>query len=223
MRGWATGAASTDSDGDGARDGVEIIDVNRNGVAGFTDALIVAKAASLLAPFNPGPLTPAETRAYDVNRDGFVSFSDPLTVTTFAAGVPPCAAGPGRFGVTGAVAPGVEGIVLSDLHAGRVRVNNHLDGSAPDFSAFPAAGLDVVITLNNAHVANAQGYDPQYPRAGYPFISEAVYRADIDAALAPSSPTSRSGARSGFRPKTRSRTSPITRIRRTGGAPATST
>lgn len=83
---------------------------------------------------------------------------------------------------------GVEVYIVNDIHAGWVRVNNHLDSSAPDFAAFPAAGADVVITLNNGHVSNAQGYDPQYPRAGYPFIPKAVCRADIDAALAPSLP-----------------------------------
>lgn len=89
-RGWGTDPSNPDTDGDGNADGVEIFDVNGDGAATFTDALIVAKAAALATPFNGGPLTAEEKHAYDMTRDGVVTFADALLLAKYAGGYPAC-------------------------------------------------------------------------------------------------------------------------------------
>jgi len=88
-RGWGTSAAAGDSDGDGRPDGVEIVDVDGNGVVTLTDALVVARAASLVSPFTP-PLTSVEVRAFDLDRNGVVNFNDALLAARYASGQAPC-------------------------------------------------------------------------------------------------------------------------------------
>jgi len=90
VRGWGTDPNVADSDGDGKADGVELADVNGDGSLNFTDALIIAKAASVVAPFAPGPLTAAEKRAYDLDRNAVVNFFDALLVAKRAAALPAC-------------------------------------------------------------------------------------------------------------------------------------
>jgi len=90
FRGYNTSDGVTDTDGDSRADGLEIMDVNGNGVADMADAVIVAKAAALVAPFNTGPLTPAEKHAYDVDHNGSVQTGDAVTLAKYAAGLPGC-------------------------------------------------------------------------------------------------------------------------------------
>lgn len=89
-RGWGTSPTAVDSDGDGRPDGVEIVDVDGNGVANFLDALVIAKAAAGAPPFVPPPLTSVEVRALDLDRNGTVNFLDALLAAKRAASVPPC-------------------------------------------------------------------------------------------------------------------------------------
>lgn len=90
VRGWGTDPSAADSDGDGKADGVELADVNGDGALNFSDALIIAKAAALVAPFNSGPLSPVEKRAYDLDRNAAVNFFDALAAAKRAAGLPAC-------------------------------------------------------------------------------------------------------------------------------------
>lgn len=89
-RGYNTSDGATDTDGDSRADGLEIMDVNGNGVADMADAVIVAKAAALVAPFNTGPLTAAEKHAYDVDHNGSVQTGDAVTLAKYAAGLAGC-------------------------------------------------------------------------------------------------------------------------------------
>jgi len=95
LRGWAANPGAADSDGDGLGDGLEIVDVDGNRVANFSDALLVARAAvspPIAPPFTPPPasLTAAEIQAFDLDRNGVVNFSDALFAARRAAGLPGC-------------------------------------------------------------------------------------------------------------------------------------
>ncbi len=90
VRVYGTDPNSSDTDRDGKPDGLEAMDVNGDGAANFTDALITARAAAPAAPFDTGPLTQVEKHAYDRNGDGAVNFTDALIVAKFVAGNPAC-------------------------------------------------------------------------------------------------------------------------------------
>lgn len=89
-RGWGTDPNNAGTDGDGAADGVEIVDVNGDGAANITDALITAKAAVGTVPFDTGALTAPEKHAYDLDRNGVVQMADAITVAKYVAGLPAC-------------------------------------------------------------------------------------------------------------------------------------
>ena len=87
---WGTDSTKKDTDGDGLDDKLEIYSVNGDSALTFLDANIVSKAASLVAPFNTGALSPLEKKAYDINRDGIVTFLDAQFVSKAAAGYGAC-------------------------------------------------------------------------------------------------------------------------------------
>jgi len=89
LLGWGTSDALVDTDGDGLPDGAEIVDVDGNNATTFSDALIVARAATGAAPFTGG-LTAEERRAYDVDRNNVVSFADALMIARYISSVPLC-------------------------------------------------------------------------------------------------------------------------------------
>ncbi len=99
-----------------------------------------------------------------------------------------------RFGV---LAPGEPAwgaqlqAILGDLHAQCVRVNVHLDGGGAGYTAFLAAGLDVVLTCANRDpddVDTTFGTLAAWPKAGFPYRSEAAYRQRIHDLLQPALP-----------------------------------
>ncbi|GAB4417364.1 MAG: hypothetical protein OHK0032_13400 [Thermodesulfovibrionales bacterium] len=103
----------------------------------------------------------------------------------------PAPANAGRFGVLASSAyvsqPDVVN-TLTDLGAGWVRVNNHLDGKDGDVRPVLEAGINLVITINNADPSNIDttyGTSVQWPNAGFPFKSKAVYQQRIRDALTP--------------------------------------
>ncbi len=89
QRGWGTDPNNPDSDGDGKPDGVEAADVNGDGVANFSDALLLAKAAAGASPFDT-PLTATEKHALDLDRNSAVNFSDALLAAKIVANVAIC-------------------------------------------------------------------------------------------------------------------------------------
>ncbi len=104
----------------------------------------------------------------------------------------------GRFGVHASLGqrPGTVAAV-NDLGAQWVRINLALDGNAAndiDFNPFLAAGINVVITLNNRNpanidltysgAANAGQALAAWPNAGFPYVSKDQYQQDIRDTLA---------------------------------------
>lgn len=128
-----------------------------------------------------------------------------VLVMALVAGVPQAAARKtgaapphGRFGVlAGGVSDAARVVpVLQQLHSSWVRVNEHLDGRAPDFTPYLRAGIDLVITFNNADPANVNttyGSRAQFPGAGFPFQSRERYQRQVREALAPVLPYLRRG------------------------------
>lgn len=77
---------------------------------------------------------------------------------------------------------------LTELGARWGRLNISLDGASPDFKSFLDAGVNVVITFNNADPTNADGTygtPAQWPNAGFPYKSKAVYQQRIRDTLTP--------------------------------------
>ena len=71
IKGYYTGAAVPDSDGDGCEDWVEIADVNGDRAANAVDRTLVLKRA-----FGITPADPVSDAIYDVNKDGTVNATD---------------------------------------------------------------------------------------------------------------------------------------------------
>jgi hypothetical protein len=118
-----------------------------------------------------------------------------IGATTAGTGVPVSSAlasvgnGSSPFGVNASAGRRPDAIgYLTDLGARWVRVNSHLDGHDPNFAAFLEAGLDLIITFNNADPSNintAYGTLAEWPNAGFPFTSKAAYQQRIRDSLAP--------------------------------------
>ncbi|MBI3952207.1 MAG: hypothetical protein HY314_17295 [Acidobacteria bacterium] len=78
--------------------------------------------------------------------------------------------------------------ILTDLGAGRVRVNGHLDGKKGDVKPVLEAGINLVITFNNADPSNIDttyGTPAEWIHAGFPFRSKAAYQQRIREELMP--------------------------------------
>lgn len=99
-----------------------------------------------------------------------------------------------RFGVITGVAVASQPEVINiykDLGAGWVRINFHLDGKDTDYRPLLEAGINLVITFNNADPTNIDttyGAPKEWPNAGFPFKAKAVYQQRIRNALAPALP-----------------------------------
>lgn len=99
-----------------------------------------------------------------------------------------------RFGViTGAAVASQPQVVklLTDLGASWVRINFHLDDKDPDYTPLLEAGINLIITFNNADPTNIDttyGTPKEWPNAGFPFKSKQVYQQRVRAALAPALP-----------------------------------
>ena len=127
---------------------------------------------------------------------GFTSVSAEAASVTF-----------GRLGVHAGLGKRPDTIDhLTELGARWVRLNIGLDGTSPDFRSFRRR-VNVVITFNNADpttpIARLTAF-AQWPNAGFPYKSKAVYQQRIRDTLTPLLPYLSAAARSGFNAKTRS-------------------
>lgn len=88
--------------------------------------------------------------------------------------------------------PGVDADIVgnvSDLGAGWVRMNDHLDGDASDrYKALLDAGINLVITISNRDSANSDtryGNPKHWSNAGFPFLSKVAYEGRVRSVLTP--------------------------------------
>ena len=69
--------------------------------------------------------------------------------------------------------------IVKDLGGSCVRINYRLGESDHDFTRFLEAGLDVILTFDNNDLSNIDtkyGRPREWPNAGFPFQSKAVYQ-----------------------------------------------
>lgn len=88
--------------------------------------------------------------------------------------------------------------IVKDLGATCVRINCRLKDSDHDLARFLEAGLDVVLTFDNSDPSNIDttyGTPKEWPNAGFPFTSKAIYQQSVREVLTPLKPFLSSGRR----------------------------